>query len=337
MIRSMFRRVARGVFSTAAISQRFTPTTSYRGNFRLLEALCTAEALWHETGSQNQMGKKKVKFYAVKRGYTPGIYESWEDCKVQVNGFKGNEYKSFPTKAEAEAFIGKDLRKSGKSSPEKKTPKRLTAVQTGRRKATETTTNGSTVVVSDSEPAAKRLRLSGKGTKVEDKEQPKGSLVGYTDGACSMNSNVSHVKHPAGWGFVVLKVCSSQTLKVVHESAGPVVIDKSNEAFIGAEVTSNNTAELSAIGHFFKYVLTLDGSDSVKKIVVRYDSKYAADAVQGLHKKVRKNHALIKNVREIMDQVKGKGITIQFLHVKGHSGDRWNDRADLLARKGCGM
>ena len=46
------------------------------------------------------------KFYAVKAGRTPGIYESWSDCEKQVKGFGGAIYKSFSTKAEAQAFIG---------------------------------------------------------------------------------------------------------------------------------------------------------------------------------------------------------------------------------------
>lgn len=46
------------------------------------------------------------KFYAVKHGRTPGIYNSWADCKAQVDGFSGATYKSFPTKQEAEAFVG---------------------------------------------------------------------------------------------------------------------------------------------------------------------------------------------------------------------------------------
>lgn len=46
------------------------------------------------------------KFYAVKAGRTPGIYETWIDCEKQVKGFGGAIYKSFPTKSEAQAFIG---------------------------------------------------------------------------------------------------------------------------------------------------------------------------------------------------------------------------------------
>lgn len=45
------------------------------------------------------------KFYAVKQGRTPGVYQSWEECKAQVDGYSGAVYKSFPTAAEALAFV----------------------------------------------------------------------------------------------------------------------------------------------------------------------------------------------------------------------------------------
>ena len=46
------------------------------------------------------------KYYAVKSGYIPGIYKSWDDCKKQTDGFSGAIYKSFKQKEEAEAFLG---------------------------------------------------------------------------------------------------------------------------------------------------------------------------------------------------------------------------------------
>ncbi len=43
------------------------------------------------------------KFYVVWKGRTPGIYESWPACQAQVEGMGGALYKSYPTRAEAEA------------------------------------------------------------------------------------------------------------------------------------------------------------------------------------------------------------------------------------------
>ena len=45
------------------------------------------------------------KFYAVRVGKNPGIYTSWDECKENVHGFGGAEYKSFPTLSEAESFM----------------------------------------------------------------------------------------------------------------------------------------------------------------------------------------------------------------------------------------
>ncbi len=51
------------------------------------------------------------KFYAVKIGKTPGIYETWAECQEQINGFSGAVYKGFGTKEEAIAFInGKNVK-----------------------------------------------------------------------------------------------------------------------------------------------------------------------------------------------------------------------------------
>lgn len=47
----------------------------------------------------------KRKFYVVFNGLQPGIYDNWDDCKEQVDGFKGAEYKAYDScLAATEAF-----------------------------------------------------------------------------------------------------------------------------------------------------------------------------------------------------------------------------------------
>ena len=46
------------------------------------------------------------KYYAVRVGRNVGIYTTWADCEAQVKGSSGAQYKSFPTKEEAEDFVG---------------------------------------------------------------------------------------------------------------------------------------------------------------------------------------------------------------------------------------
>lgn len=45
------------------------------------------------------------KYYAVKKGRAPGIYDTWDECKAQTAGFSGPVFKSFKSLAEAEAFM----------------------------------------------------------------------------------------------------------------------------------------------------------------------------------------------------------------------------------------
>lgn len=45
------------------------------------------------------------KFYAVAKGYVPGIYETWDEAKKQVNGFPGAKHKKFSTYEETVFFM----------------------------------------------------------------------------------------------------------------------------------------------------------------------------------------------------------------------------------------
>ena len=44
---------------------------------------------------------KKPKYYVVWRGRQSGVFDNWDDCKIQVEGFDGALYKSFDTKEAA--------------------------------------------------------------------------------------------------------------------------------------------------------------------------------------------------------------------------------------------
>jgi ribonuclease HI len=47
----------------------------------------------------------KKKFYAVAVGRSTGIYTDWATAEKQVKGFAAAKFKSFPTRAEAEAWL----------------------------------------------------------------------------------------------------------------------------------------------------------------------------------------------------------------------------------------
>ena len=59
----------------------------------------------------------KNKYYVVWQGKRPGIYESWPDCKKQVNGFEGARYKGFPTLDLAKSALNDDPRRHMTKKP----------------------------------------------------------------------------------------------------------------------------------------------------------------------------------------------------------------------------
>ncbi len=48
---------------------------------------------------------EKKKFYTVWEGKRPGVYDSWDACKKQVEGYPQARYKSFGSRAEAEKAL----------------------------------------------------------------------------------------------------------------------------------------------------------------------------------------------------------------------------------------
>ncbi len=64
---------------------------------------------------------KKKKYYAVKKGYVSGIYETWPAAEVQVKGYPGAQFKGFFSREEAQDWL------EGNISPVKRkanTPKK---------------------------------------------------------------------------------------------------------------------------------------------------------------------------------------------------------------------
>jgi ribonuclease HI len=47
------------------------------------------------------------KYYAVKKGIKTGIFNNWEECKENVMGFQGAEYKSFKSLEEAKNYLSR--------------------------------------------------------------------------------------------------------------------------------------------------------------------------------------------------------------------------------------
>jgi ribonuclease HI len=125
----------------------------------------------------------------------------------------------------------------------------------------------------------------------------------------------------------------------------------------GANVASNNTGELCAIGEAILWLKEYFADKIYPKyFFILYDSEYAAKSVMRVFNG-KKNMELIQNIRSVYDDVnilmKRHQRTypssqppqlsppfssyppgISFLHIKAHADHYWNDFADRLAKKG---
>ena len=133
----------------------------------------------------------------------------------------------------------------------------------------------------------------------------------FTDGACSGNPGIG------GWGVVIL-------------------INDKNPIFLkgGKIQTTNNQMELTAAIKALKYF------KEHQLITLITDSKYVKDGIESWISNWKKNgwktasKKPVKNKElwvELDSQIAKHNITWKW--VKGHAGDKHNEKADFLARR----
>ncbi|MGB1845308.1 MAG: ribonuclease HI, partial [Candidatus Poseidoniaceae archaeon] len=144
----------------------------------------------------------------------------------------------------------------------------------------------------------------------------------YVDGSCPANRDVD-ASTTASWAFVVVEgdlPHGRGSGEVLHEEAGPVLTDADAAGYLGAEVGSNNTAELSAFAHALRWLLLQPSDESA---LIRADSMYAGNLADGTWKP-KANRALVARVRTLWQEVKDQR-EVAWDHVRAHRGHRWNE------------
>ena len=155
-------------------------------------------------------------------------------------------------------------------------------------------------------------------------------LTLYVDGSCDGNQNVD-ASTAAGWGVVVVRGDSGLgrgSGEIITEFSGPVSTSPDDDDFIGAEVGSNNTAELSGLFSALRWLLTEENDDPVR---IRLDSQYAGNIATGAWR-AKANRELAARVQSVWNEV-GSQRELSWDHVRAHRGHRWNERADHLAKR----
>ncbi len=171
-----------------------------------------------------------------------------------------------------------------------------------------------------------------------------GTLVGYCDGGYQRAGADGQRRwvDRAGWGFVIVAVGWPGTDRYDYEicdGCGPVVLEEDDPCFIGAPRATNNTAELAGM---YELLIRMTrhvhehGPGAARTVVLRPDSAYSYDAALVLHGGGvnAEMTATVRTAYLALRAALGDGGRILMHKVKGHSGNRWNDRADALATRG---
>lgn len=158
-----------------------------------------------------------MKFYAVKKGRTPGIFRSWEEAEKQVKGFPGAEYKAFSKITDATDYLNwnADTQAQVLQKSEDSLQKAIHKIQTAAKK----------------------------GKKKQAKETDGYFAHVYTDGGTRNTGNYrgGHVKKTdkAAWAYQI------KTKAREFHGAG------------GERGATNNKMEQTALIHAFKKLLAL--------------------------------------------------------------------------------
>jgi ribonuclease HI len=200
-----------------------------------------------------------AKFYAVKNGYHIGIYNTWEECKKEVSGYSGAEYKSFTRRADAEEYMGVN----------------------------------------------KQISL------FEDDIKPeKNTAVAYVDGSYNIRTK------NFGCGVVIFYNGEEHTF---------------SKSFSDPEMAlmRNVAGEIEGA----KLAMRFCADNNIEEIDIYYDYEGIEKWCTGAWKTNKTGTIAYK---KFYDEISRK-VKVSFIKVKGHSGDKYNDIADRLAKDSVGV
>ncbi|KAJ3043759.1 hypothetical protein HDV00_004165 [Rhizophlyctis rosea] len=282
------------------------------------------------------MNKRKAasgKFYAVRTGRNPGVYNSWDACKAQTERFPGAIFKSFPTHAEAFAFISSAAQQPAPSSsgPSPPPPKRKRTSPPPRKTLTssdtdETFGDESDVAaclqavdgLPDDSPATTTVLLKQPTSSASSTQLP--PLDVYTDGSCLGNGQKGA---RAGLGIWY----GADDERNIFERL-PGRVQTNNRAEVLAAIRAIQTAPPD---HF---------------LTIHSDSKYMRDGITkwmaGWKKNGWKtaagkdvvNQDLWRRLDKLRNSYKGQ---LAFKYVRAHVGIPGNEGADYLANRGADL
>ena len=123
-----------------------------------------------------------------------------------------------------------------------------------------------------------------------------------------------------------MRVHADGRVEVLADLWGPVETDPTSVWSIGCTRGTNNTAEVNGLDEGLELI---DQRPAGNTYAILFDSMYAANVVEG-NWTARTNVDAVNRTAALLVEVRRRN-DVRLIHVKGHSADGGNDRADELA------
>lgn len=199
-----------------------------------------------------------AKLYAVRNGYHTGIFDTWEECKNEVTGYSGAEYKSFTNREDAEEYLG----------------------------------------------------INRQVTLFDIPDTASNTAVAYVDGSFNIETKqfgCGVVLFHNGEEITFSKAFSDEEFALMRNVAGEIE---------GAKLAMQYCAD-----------------NNIEEIDIYYDYEGVEKWCSGAWKTNKTGTIAYKR---FYDEI-SKEVKVSFNKVKGHSGDKFNDMADRLAKDAVGV
>ena len=237
-------------------------------------------------------------YYAVQKGRHPGVYESWSDCQREVTGAAGAVFKKFKTRAEAEAFVKGDGYGTGSATG--------AGASSGGTKAAP-----ARAAVTPNGPLFHSVSDVTREDVLQELSEVTTEALAYVDGSFNLSTGVY------GYGGVLL--CRDGSIRPLQGH--------------GRDETLRTMRNVAGEIHGSMAAIQAAADAGLASITIFYDYMGIEMWADGQWKT---NKEGTRAYKAFIDQIRPR-IEIRFQKVAAHTGVRFNELVDQLAKASVGI
>lgn len=237
-------------------------------------------------------------YYAVQKGRHPGVYENWSDCQREVTGAAGAVFKKFKTRAEAEAFVKGDGYGTGSATG--------AGASSGGTKAAP-----ARAAVTPNGPLFHSVSDVTREDVLQELSEVTTEALAYVDGSFNLSTGVY------GYGGVLL--CRDGSIRPLQGH--------------GRDETLRTMRNVAGEIHGSMAAIQAAADAGLASITIFYDYMGIEMWADGQWKT---NKEGTRAYKAFIDQIRPR-IEIRFQKVAAHTGVRFNELVDQLAKASVGI